>query len=365
MLKSLAKPIVKRTYLFLAVVVALAGIGLSIALSYPTGVESLENQNRFVNPFVNPSVLANQATDLSTFSSAPILPIEPAIGLDPDRVALGNRLFHDTQLSKNNQISCASCHQNGLAGADGLPKSVGFEGKLAEFNAPTVWNSSLNFRQFWDGRAATLNEQINGPILDPEEMNSTWPEIVSKLEKDKDYVQAFRQLYPAGIQPDAIRDAIATYEQTLTTPNARFDQYLRGNQEAITAEEKAGYQAFTNYGCIACHQGVNVGGNMFQRLGIMEDFFVDRGNVQRSDLGRVNITGRSRDRYVFKVPSLRNIELTAPYLHDGSIETLDETIKIMARYQLGREIPKGDVDLIVQFLRTLTGDAVENSGAAI
>ncbi len=343
---------VKKTS-FLAIIAALAGLGLSVILSYqPVAVESLANQNRFASQPIS----ADQIADLSTFSSAPIIPIPTAVDFDPAKVALGDRLFHDTQLSHNNQVSCASCHRTDLAGTDGLPKSIGFEGLLGEFNAPTVLNSSFNFRQFWDGRAATLTDQINGPISDPEEMNSSWSEIVSKLKKDKDYAQAFRQLYSNGIQPDAIRDAIATYEQTLITPNARFDQYLQGDQNAITAEEKSGYQLFSDYGCVACHQGVNVGGNMFQRLGIMKDFFADRGNVQTSDLGRMNISGRSRDRYVFKVPTLRNIELTAPYLHDGSVTTLDATIEIMAEYQLGREIPQADVNLIIKFLRTLTGD---------
>ena len=289
-------------------------------------------------------------------SREPIVPVVPVLDLDPEKVALGSRLFHEPRLSGNNKISCASCHNRNLGGADGRVKSPGFAGQLSAFNAPTVWNSSLNFRQFWDGRAATLEEQIDEPVLNPGEMNSSWSAVISKLNQDNDYVTTFRQLYPAGIQPASIRDAIATYERTLVTPNARFDQYLKGNQTAITAAEKAGYELFKDYGCVACHQGVNIGGNMFQRLGVMQDFFIERGNVQTSDLGRMNISGRPRDRYVFKVPSLRNVALTAPYLHDGSIESLEETISIMGQYQLGREIPSEDVDLLIQFLRTLTGD---------
>ncbi|MEO1791968.1 MAG: cytochrome c peroxidase [Cyanobacteria bacterium J06629_19] len=168
--------------------------------------------------------------------------------------------------------------------------------------------------------------------------------------------RAFQELYPTGIQPDSIRDAIATYERSLITPNAKFDRYLRGEATAITAEEKAGYQRFKEYGCVACHHGVNIGGNMFQQLGVMKDYFLERGNVQPSDLGRMNTSGRPRDRYSFKVPSLRNVALTAPYLHDGSIESLEKVITIMGRYQLGREIPPEDVALLVKFLHTLTGE---------
>ena len=294
------------------------------------------------------------ASDL--VSREPISPITAPSDLDLRKVALGDRLFHESQLSGNNQISCASCHRQDSGGADVGSRSVGFEGQLSAFNAPTVWNSSLNFRQFWDGRVATLEDQINGPILDPREMNTSWEAIVSKLSQNSDYVRTFRQLYPEGIQPAAIRDAIATYERSLVTPDARFDQYLRGDHSALSAEEKAGYQKFKDYGCVACHQGVNIGGNMYQSLGVMRDFFADRGDIQPADLGRMNISGRARDRYVFKVPSLRNIELTAPYLHDGSIESLEEVVAVMGQYQLGREIPPDDITLLVKFLHTLTGE---------
>ncbi|MEO1619516.1 MAG: cytochrome c peroxidase [Cyanobacteria bacterium J06632_3] len=289
----------------------------------------------------------------------PITPVPIAKTLDERKVALGRQLFHDPRLSRNNQVSCASCHEHSLGGADGRAHSIGIEGRLVAFNAPTVWNSSLNFRQFWDGRSISLAEQVDGPLLDPLEMDTTWPEVIAKLRQDSDYANAFRQLYAEGVQPDAVRDAIATYEQNLVTPNARFDQYLKGDTAILSAEEKAGYERFKSYGCVACHQGVNVGGNMFQRLGVIEDFFLTRESIEPSDLGRMNITGRARDRYVFKVPGLRNVALTAPSLHDGSVETLEDTVSIMTRYQLGRDIPSEDIDLIVKFLNTLTGDPPE------
>lgn len=342
------------TAVFLVFAVAAAGLALSSML-FPTALFSDRT------PAVN-QVLSYPTDDLSLASSGlahinePITPVTRPVGLDPRKVALGDRLFHDPQLSRNNTISCASCHKRSFGGADGEPRSIGFEGQLVSLNSPTVWNSSFNFRQFWDGRAATLEAQVNGPILDPKEMNSSWSEIIDKLSRDRTYVQAFRALYPTGIKPEAVRESIATYERTLVTPNARFDRYLEGNASSLTTTEKEGYQLFKDYGCVACHQGVNIGGNLYQRLGIMEDFFLTREAVKTADLGRMNISGRSRDRYVFKVPSLRNIALTAPYLHDGSVDTLEETINIMARYQLGREIPPDEVTLIVEFLQTLTGE---------
>jgi len=344
----------RGTVVPLLCVVVVLGLGLSLLLVPHSAPHSVASGR---SPQISQSLPVAQLPALASMGDEPIVPITTLPDVDPRKAALGNRLFHDPQLSSNNKISCASCHSSDLGGADGRAKSPGFKGQLSAFNAPTVWNSSLNFRQFWDGRAATLEAQIDEPILNPKEMNSSWSLIVSKLTQNDDYVSAFRQLYPMGIQSDSIRDAIAMYERTLVTPNSRFDQYLLGNQSAITASEKAGYDLFKDYGCVACHQGVNVGGNMFQRLGIMQDFFLERGNIQTADLGRINISGRPRDRYVFKVPSLRNVELTAPYLHDGSIESLTETIGIMGRYQLGREISPEDINLLVQFLRTLTGEA--------
>ncbi|MBX2865849.1 MAG: cytochrome-c peroxidase [Leptolyngbyaceae cyanobacterium MAG.088] len=354
---------VRAAVVLFSCVVVLLGLGLSITWAHrTTGSVRLQRFTQSL-PVSRPAASGLSASD--AMGREPIVPLSARLALepslDPRKVALGNRLFHETQLSGNNQISCASCHKQDSGGADERPLSLGFEGQLSVLNAPTVWNSSLNFRQFWDGRVATLEEQVDEPILNPREMNTSWEAIVSELNQNDDYVRTFRQLYPTGIQPASIRDAIATYERTLVTPNARFDHYLRGDKTAITDEEKAGYQRFKDYGCVACHHGANVGGNMFQRLGVMEDFFLARGKVQTADLGRMNISGRPRDRYVFKVPSLRNVALTAPYLHDGSVETLEEVISIMGQYQLGREIPPDDVTLLVKFLQTLTGELTGTS----
>jgi cytochrome c peroxidase len=219
-----------------------------------------------------------------------------------------------------------------------------------------VFNSGFNFRQFWDGRAETLEDQVNGPLQHPLEMAGTWPKAVAMLSEDKAYRTEFAAAYPDGISPGNVRDAIATFERSLFTPNARFDLFLRGDQTALNDIELAGYRLFKQIGCTSCHQGMNIGGNMYQKLGIMEDYFAARGNPQPADLGRFNITKLEEDRYFFKVPSLRNVAVTAPYLHDASSATLEETIGIMARYQLGKTLGAPDISKIAAFLRTLTGE---------
>jgi len=296
-------------------------------------------------------------TPKKEISSEPISPIPLSIPLDATKVALGERLFHDPRLSKTNTIACANCHVLTLGGTDGKSRSFGINGQQGVINAPTVFNSGLNFRQFWDGRAATLEDQIDGPLTNPIEMGTSWPESIAKLKQDVDYKLAFERIYrKEGICANSIRDAIATFERSLITPNGRFDKYLRGDKSAITADEKAGYRLFKDYGCASCHQGVNVGGNMYEKIGVMADYFKDRGGIVSADLGRFNVTGDAEHKHEFKVPSLRNVALTAPYLHDGSAATLERAIQIMGRYQLGVEIPAADTKLIALFLATLNGE---------
>ena len=285
----------------------------------------------------------------------PIRPIPLQLALDPRKVELGDKLFHDRQLSRNNTISCASCHDLALGGTDGLVFSVGIDGHLGTVNAPAVFNSGFNFKQFWDGRADTLEDQIEGPANSLREFGSSWSDIIAKLKNSPEYTALFKQIYSDEIARENIKDAIATFERSLITPNSRFDRFLRGDKTAITSEEKQGYDLFKSYGCASCHQGVNVGGNMFQKLGIFESYSNLKKKLFESDLGRYNVTKDVRDRYIFKVPTLRNIELTAPYLHDGSAKTLEEVIQIMAKYQLGRELPGKDTESIIKFLNTLTG----------
>lgn len=232
---------------------------------------------------------------------------------------------------------------------------MGINGKLGTANAPSVFNSALNFKQFWDGRATTLGEQIEGPIHNPLEMGSGWPEIAAKISQDPLYKAKFAAIYPDGITHENIVDAIVTFENTLITLDSPFDRYLKGEQNALSRAQLLGYQKFQAYGCVSCHQGVNIGGNMFQVFGVMRNYFHDRGGSYPSDLGRFNVTKQEADKHVFRVPSLRNVELTAPYFHDGSVHTLDKAVQVMGKYQLGREIPKEDITVLVQFLKSLTG----------
>lgn len=299
-------------------------------------------------------LISTSAIATEVHSSEPIQPLPLYMDLDPHKVQLGNRLFHDKRLSRDNSIACASCHSLSKGGTDQLPVSVGVDGALGPINSPTVLNSGFNFRQFWDGRAASLEEQAAGPVHAKLEMDSNWPQVIGKLAQDEGYRRSFAALYPDGIQSENIKDAIAAFERSLVTPS-RFDDYLRGNKDALSKEETQGYQLFKNYGCVACHQGVNVGGNMFQVFGVMGDYFKDRGNITEVDLGRYNVTGKEQDRYKFKVPTLRNVALTPPYFHDGSAQTLEEAVDVMARYQLKRKMPEQDRDLIIKFLRSLTG----------
>ncbi|GJM20985.1 MAG: hypothetical protein DHS20C15_09000 [Planctomycetota bacterium] len=289
------------------------------------------------------------------FVRGPIKPIPLSMALDPAKVKLGERLFHDTQLSSDRSVSCASCHDLARGGADGRRVSLGVNGAEGELNAPSVLNSGFNFRQFWDGRAADLHSQVDGPITHPSELASSWEQVLARLSTDDTYVSAFETLYPEGLVADSVRDAIATFETSLITPNSRFDRFLRGETEALTNSERAGYQLFLDIGCVTCHQGVNIGGNMFQVFGQLGNYFEDRGVTTKADMGRFNITGREQDKHRFKVPSLRNVQLTAPYLHDGSVLELGEVVTVMARYELGAELEVDEVAQIVAFLHSLTG----------
>lgn len=270
------------------------------------------------------------------------------------RASLGEKLFHEARLSADNSISCASCHNLQRGGVDGTRVSKGVAGAAGDINAPTVFNSSLSFVQFWNGRAATLEEQAAGPIQNPLEMASSWNQVLDRLRGDETYRQAFSAAYKDGITPGNVVDAIASFERTLITPNSPFDRFLRGEHN-LTEEAMQGYQKFRDLGCASCHQGVLMGGNMYQKFGVLRDYFQGR-HPSQADLGRYTVTGREEDRHVFKVPSLRNIALTAPYFHDGSAKTLEEAVKIMGRYQLGRELGERDVGLIVAFLHSLTGE---------
>ncbi|MHA3736494.1 cytochrome-c peroxidase [Pseudomonas sp. Eth.TT006] len=285
----------------------------------------------------------------------PLKPLPDFAKEDPARVKLGRQLFNDPRLSTNNTLSCASCHQLDKGGADTRAFSLGFDGQPLPVNTPSVFNARLNFRQFWDGRVETLEEQSEKVITSPHEMGSDWKTVLQRLSDDPGYRQSFSAAYPDAVTQANIQNALASYERTLLTPNSRFDQYLKGNTDILTLDEKYGYQRFKDYGCIACHQGVNIGGNMFQKFGVFGDYIADRGNPTVADQGRFNVTGDEAERAVFKVPSLRNVALTAPYFHDGSAPTLERAVDVMFQYQLGRPPNAEDKRLIILFLKTLTG----------
>lgn len=306
-----------------------------------------------INKIIAASIISMIAS--AAFAAEPIQPLPQDVSLNKAKVELGERLFHDPRLSGDNTISCSSCHNLDTGGTDTTPVATGIKGQKGNIRTPTVYNSSFNFRQFWNGRAATLQEQAKGPVTNPIEMGAQWEDVIKKLKLDPSYVKEFKTAYNQDITPENIVDAIAEYEHSLITPS-RFDDYLRGQENAITPEEKHGYELFKSYGCAACHNGVNVGGGMFQKMGVVKDYFKDRGKpVTAADLGVYQVTKLEKDKYFFKVPSLRNIAITPPYYHDGSVKTLDEAIYKMGKYQLGRDIPANDRQAIAAFLGSLTG----------
>jgi len=281
--------------------------------------------------------------------SGPIKPIPSEVKVDIKKVQLGKKLFFDPILSKDGTISCVTCHDLQNGGDDGLKFSFGIGGQVGNINSPTVYNAVFNFRQFWDGRAKDLKEQARGPIENPVEMGYSLVDVVETLKNHKMYFKNFNEVYTDGITKDNIVDAIAEFEKVLITPNSPFDRYLKGDKEAISPKVKKGYQLFESKGCILCHHGINVGGNFYNKFGIYAD-------TNSSQLGRYNITKREEDKYVFKVPSLRNVALTAPYMHDGRVSTLKEAVEFMTKYQLGRYMEQGDTEAIVAFLKSLTGE---------
>ena len=271
---------------------------------------------------------------------------------DDAKIALGKKLYFDTQLSLANDISCNSCHDLSAYGVDSKATSPGHKGQLGDRNSPTVYNAALHIAQFWDGRAKDVEEQALGPVLNPVEMAMPSEDaVIERLKADKDYPEMFKAAFPDEKEPLTFVNmgkAIGAFERTLIT-TSRFDKYEAGDRSALTAEEIAGYQKFQATGCTTCHFGKTFGGSMYQKLGLVKPYATE-------DTGRHKHTGNEADKYFFKVPSLLNIAKTGPYFHDGSIKTLEEAVKIMAEYQLGRDLSDDDVKSIVIFLNSLTGD---------
>lgn len=309
-----------------AVVIALGGVGLGCP-SGPPGTAAGRA------PLNDPAALAPRRSE-------PILPIFPAAPGHRGKIELGERLFHEPLLSGDGTLSCASCHRLDKGGADPYPTSRGLGGARGPTNTLTVFNSVLNARLFWDARVQTLEEQIDGPLLSPSEMGSSWKEVEARLESSPTYRPRFEKIYPDGVKAANVKDALAAFERTLVTPGSRFDRFLLG-EEALNPEQLKGYQLFKNYGCVSCHQGANVGGNFVSQLGV--SMVVPGSEAMR-------------------VPSLRLVVLTAPYFKDGSVATLEEAVDLMATYQLGVDLPAEDRDLIIQFLHTLPGTYEKGGG---
>jgi cytochrome c peroxidase len=242
-----------------------------------------------------------------------------------------------------------------FGGDDGFPVSTGINNAQGERNSPTVLNATFNFRQFWDGRASSLAEQAAGPIHNPVEMGSTWDEITPKLSQDNYFNKAFKHLSADGVTPENIIKAITIYEESLITPNSPIDNYLLGDKEALTAQQIRGLRLFTNYGCSTCHQGRNIGGNIYQKLGRINDI----PKILTLDKGRYTVTNEKADEFIFKVPTLRNIAETGPYFHNGSIENLSDAVRIMASSQLGRKLSNDEVADIVALLHSFSAKVLE------
>ncbi|EIJ41712.1 cytochrome c peroxidase [Beggiatoa alba B18LD] len=288
----------------------------------------------------------------SAFANEPIQPITVPTNINSAQAELGKKLYFDPRLSKSGFISCNSCHNLSMGGTDNLTTSIGHNWQEGPINAPTVLNSSMNIAQFWDGRAADLKAQAGGPIANPKEMAFTHELAVDVLASIPQYVDEFKKVFGAEkITIDEVTQAIAEFEKTLVTPNARFDQWLAGKKEALTADEEAGYKLFKESGCVACHNGVAVGGSMYQKMGLVSPYKTDNPAE-----GRKAVTGKDADRFFFKVPTLRNVELTYPYFHDGAAKTLTEAVDIMGRLQLGKQFTTEENAKIVAFLKTLTGE---------
>lgn len=299
-------------------------------------------------------ILINTLFSLAMLASEPISPLPTKVSYNEAKALLGKSLFLDTILSKDNSTACVSCHNIYGGGADEKEVSIGFEGRMGNIQSPTVFNAIYNFKQFWNGRANDLYEQANGPLQNPVEHNMDEKTILQRLNQSPQYQKQFFAIYKTQmIQYPQVLDAIVEFEKALTTPNAKFDKYLR-NELTLEANEQEGYSLFKRYGCITCHNGINIGGNSFQKMGTFNEYNSTKRYPDRSE-----IIHNDEFINVFKVPTLRNISLTAPYFHDGSAKTLQEAVKTMSHHNLGIEINDKDVDKIISFLKTLKGEQPE------
>ncbi len=291
------------------------------------------------------------ASSLVMAANEPIQPIKAVTPDNPEVAELGKMLFFDPRLSKSGFISCNSCHNLSMGGTDNIKTSIGHKWQQGPINAPTVLNSGMNLAQFWDGRAKDLKEQAGGPVANPAEMAFTHEMAEKVVASIPQYRALFKKAFGSDeVTMDRITTAIAEFEETLVTPGSKFDQWLEGDKNALSEKELEGYKLFKGSGCVQCHNGPAVGGTSYQKMGVFKPY-----ETKSPAVGRMDVTGKEEDRNVFKVPILRNIELTYPYFHDGEAETLEEAVEIMGKIQLNREFSKDEIASIVAFLKTLTG----------
>ena len=305
-------------------------------------------------------------TACKAYAQHALQPIPDSLATDIRKVTLGRKMYNEARVSLDGTLSCATCHVIDKGGADsrGTRTSEGIYGQFGGINAPTVLNAAFNVEQFWNGRAHTLADQAAGPPVNPVEMgDQTWEQICERLKEDASLLAEFQSIYPEGITQATVTDAIAEYEKTLITPNDRLDQMLKGDENALTEEEKKGLAAFMDNSCAVCHVGKTLGGQSFETLGIYEDYYAAREQsnpdivYNDDDKGLAGFTGDTADLHRFKVPGLRNISKTSPYFHDGTQATIEDAVRAMFRFELGvKEAPESDVASISAFLRTLDGE---------
>lgn len=313
------------------------------------------------------SVLALSGAASAVFAGEALPTTAPAPAdnpTTPEKVALGKMLYHDPRLSSTGTVSCASCHNTMLGGEDNRPNAMGVNGQTGDRSAPTVWNAAFNQVQFWDGRAASLEEQAAGPVTNPIEMGmKSWDDVVARLKSIEGYQEAFEQAFGKdSISKDTATKAIAAYERTLITPNSPYDNYVNGDASALTEQQIRGMNKATELGCTSCHSGPAFNGpGMFQKFPVHSSGYFEAKYHFKKDKGLAEVTQKAEDENLWKVPTWRNVALTAPYFHNGSVKTLDEAVRLMAKLQLDQELSEGDVADIVAFLNALTGEFPKQS----
>lgn len=284
------------------------------------------------------------------------VPLPEPVPQPLEQVRLGRALFHDPILSKNRNISCSSCHILDAGGDDNRAFPVSAHGQQGKLNSPSIFNLDGHIAYFWDGRLKSIEQQMSAPDSHNDAMGLDWETAVERLKDDKHYRELFQDAFGGVITEKTINTALISFERTLTTSNTAYDRFLKGNLEAISPRAQTGMGLFNSLGCASCHHGPLLGATMFQRMGVFHTYYTDPNDIRSEDLGRYNVTGDERDKFYFKVPSLRNVEMTAPYFHDGSAETLEDAVKAMAHFQLGQTLSDEDTASLVAFLKSLTGD---------